>query len=186
MTDDEAVLKMLAGASFGPGSKVVLPSGRAIGGDEAQALSSLYAPAAGSQEGRVMSDDLVTWLRAQLDDDARPAQATLDEGPMHEPSSRDDEGRLVIGDRAINVWATTHIGRWSPARVLAEVAAKRAIIDGWRDPATVRRLPAGIYDGRDQDEVEAQLSIAYAVDRVVRLLALPYADRAGFREEWRP
>lgn len=41
---DEAVLRMLAGANFGPDATVVLPSGREVGGDEAQALTSFYAP----------------------------------------------------------------------------------------------------------------------------------------------
>ena len=43
-TADEAVLRMLAGAHFGPRAKLILPSGTALGGDEAQALTSFYAP----------------------------------------------------------------------------------------------------------------------------------------------
>jgi hypothetical protein len=41
---DDAILRALAGANFGPGSSVVLPSGKTIRGDEAQALSSAYLP----------------------------------------------------------------------------------------------------------------------------------------------
>lgn len=41
---DEAVLRMFGGAHFGPNAKLILPSGTALGGDEAQALTSFYAP----------------------------------------------------------------------------------------------------------------------------------------------
>jgi hypothetical protein len=44
--NDEFALQLLAGASFGPNAKVTLPSGRELGADEAQALTSFYAPAA--------------------------------------------------------------------------------------------------------------------------------------------
>lgn len=43
---DEACLRSLAGASFGPHASLVLPSGRRLSGDEAQALAAFYAPAA--------------------------------------------------------------------------------------------------------------------------------------------
>jgi hypothetical protein len=56
-----------------------------------------------------------------------------------------------------------HIARWDPARVLAEVNAKRRILD-----EAVRLMS---YDGEFQ---------------FLELLALPYADRPGYREEWRP
>jgi hypothetical protein len=40
---DDAMLRMLGGASFGPGTKVVLPSGRTLSSGEAQAFSSAFA-----------------------------------------------------------------------------------------------------------------------------------------------
>lgn len=43
---DEACLRLLAGASFGPNASLVLPSGKRLSGDEAQALAAFYAPAA--------------------------------------------------------------------------------------------------------------------------------------------
>jgi hypothetical protein len=44
-SNDEAVLRMLGGANFGPDAKLILPSGRTLDGDEAQALTSYYGPA---------------------------------------------------------------------------------------------------------------------------------------------
>jgi len=41
--DDDNVLRMLAGANFGPDSSVILPSGQRLDADEAQALTSFYA-----------------------------------------------------------------------------------------------------------------------------------------------
>lgn len=43
MSEDEVVLRMLAGANFGPDAGLTLPSGKRLEGDEAQAWTSLYA-----------------------------------------------------------------------------------------------------------------------------------------------
>lgn len=53
---------------------------------------------------------------------------------------------------------------FSPERVLREVAAKRRIMD------------AGERRGLELSEI----------NWVVRVLALPYADVDGYREEWKP
>jgi hypothetical protein len=42
-SNDEAVLRMLAGANFGPDAGLTLPSGKELGGGEAQAWTSVYA-----------------------------------------------------------------------------------------------------------------------------------------------
>ncbi|MET8827527.1 DUF6221 family protein [Streptomyces sp. NPDC004610] len=68
-------------------------------------------------------------------------------------------------DLAQNVDAAVgaHIVRHDPARVLAETDAKRRVL-AWA-------LTAPPSPSRDH---------------VLRLLALPYADRPGYREKWRP
>ena len=82
--------------------------------------------------------------------------------------------------------AAAHIARWDPARVLAEVAAKREIIkvvlwyeakiDGeWGCCHSEDSIGEGNCPGRQPNDIE-----------VLRLLALPYADRPGYRESWRP
>lgn len=48
---DDAVLRMLAGASFGPNASLTLPSGATLDADEAQALTGAYATPAGGDDG---------------------------------------------------------------------------------------------------------------------------------------
>jgi hypothetical protein len=76
-----------------------------------------------------------------------------------------------------------HIARWDPARVLAEVDAKRRILDEVVEDATGLDMSVDLdRRTRPRDEVTEP----YLGDVLVRLLALPYADRPGYREEWRP
>lgn len=42
-SNDEAVLRMLGGATFGPDASLILPSGQRLDADEAQVFTSLYA-----------------------------------------------------------------------------------------------------------------------------------------------
>lgn len=58
-----------------------------------------------------------------------------------------------------------HVARWDPSRVLAECEAKRRIITAlsWDDDPWRRTR-----------------------DHLLSLLALPYADRPGYQETWRP
>ncbi len=51
-SNDEAALRALAGANFGPDAQLILPSGRKLDGDEAQAMTSLYAPPADGEPER--------------------------------------------------------------------------------------------------------------------------------------
>lgn len=124
-----------------------------------------------------MSDDLVAWLRAQLDEDERVAKdatsgpwsavesypdAWVINGPTYNIASEGRDGDISSGD-------STHIARHDPARVLAEVAAKRRIID--------EHLPIDPCDAHDA----ALRSIPC---ETLRLLASVYAGRPGWREEW--
>ncbi len=175
-----------------------------------------------------MSDDLITWLRAALDEDeawARAASAPYryaDEGSappidgVHwrwvtgddwHPVDQDPVGQEFVADgdpvwlASHEEWPVTHhmsdgsvvahsmpatcsegvqemrtapaghIVRWDPARVLDEVAAKRRIIN-----EAERYIPE--LDHGDNGE--------WALGMVVRVLALPYAGRPGYRKEWAP
>lgn len=116
-----------------------------------------------------MSDDLVTWLRAQLDeDDADARRRDFHTGMC---SRFLDPG----GDCSCDY--SDH--------VLAEVEAKRRILDRVEKAAASAAMPVG-YDAVARLEKSLAKVTAPELDRVVRLLALPYADRPGYRDEWRP
>ena len=143
-----------------------------------------------------MTDDLVTWLRAQLDEDERLARAAFsDAGHWSANGSRfivdqpDDgewrRGTLAMDDRRVEGIGITlydegghdedqaaFIAEHDPARVLREVEAKRRIIE--EHP----------YAGAGKCET-CDLDRDWPCP-TLRLLALPYADRSGYREEWRP
>lgn len=74
----------------------------------------------------------------------------------------------------------THIVRWNPARVLAECAAKRAIIA--EHPIDMDAIEPGCRtcDSDSENDVWGNGPCA-----TLRALAQPYADRPDFREEWR-
>ena len=122
-----------------------------------------------------MTDDLVTWLRAALDEDERVARAaspspwTLDEQSGRgevwadiTAANRDAVCDTESGALGPSLDTARHLFRWQPARVLAEVEAKRRILDLYEE-----LYEPGLYEA-------------------VALLALPCADRPGYQEAWRP
>ncbi|MFD9949848.1 DUF6221 family protein [Nonomuraea sp. NPDC059023] len=135
-------------------------------------------------------DDLITFLRARLDEDeqaARDASADVwrkserpsiwvscEDGPVAQTKYFED---------------AAHIARHDPARVLREVEAKRRMLDlHARDHACVEHVRAG--------GDSAPGTMIYANDwwveypgppcLVVRLLALPYSYDADYKAEWKP
>lgn len=113
---------------------------------------------------------LTEFLTARLDEDeavARAAFSDLDEpGEAWRPSGLEDP------------WPTQerHVLRHDPARVLAEVKAKRRILE--LDDEVLRR------EVRNGDASGAGASLMLSI--VLRLLALPYADHPDYDEAWRP
>lgn len=126
-------------------------------------------------------DDLARWLSAQLNADERIARRAGD-------SFRQigETGVIVAteGDRAEECatanWTgiAEHIAAWDPARVLREIDAKRALL---------RRANGGVdYPHTHPGEDDANHLGRHHDDGLLRLLALPYADREGYRAEWAP
>jgi hypothetical protein len=102
-------------------------------------------------------DDLVTWLRAQLDDDERVARQMMAEpGGFYIEAETADVNIMTVG---------AHVYRWTPKRVLAEVDAKRRILD---------------------EIIELHEREGRYTEGFLAALALPYADRPGYLQEWRP
>lgn len=121
-------------------------------------------------------DDLVRWLGEQYDADERIARAAGEEdGPDWQY-----DGHAVVTHREGDLVAVgsqdfmepergEHIAEHDPARVLREVDAKRKVVGGLEHLA------------RDDNPFVSSIA-----DDSLRLLALPYADRPGYQESWRP
>lgn len=137
--------------------------------------------------------DLATFLKERLDDDERFARAVFN------PCFFPDSARWVAGDsnaagvRAEDGTPVTrhswpaemdHIARHDPARVLADVAAKRRVLEllelGEQELAHVRRTAPDYALVRNAEKPRNALLLA------VQALALPYADHPAYDESWRP
>ena len=92
-----------------------------------------------------------------------PWSGTVQVGP--------EEDDVCCNDSGIS----RHIVNWDPARALAEVDAKRRLLD--------LHPYAGMLSAPESCEPCAAHPGPCAT---LRLLTLPYADRPGYREEWRP
>jgi hypothetical protein len=115
-------------------------------------------------------DDLVAFISRCVDEDERVALACRDEefwGPGED----------------VPVPARRHIARHDPARVLAEVAAKREILRDYEEMFGFD-LPPGVAEGRDYGERVCDEMVRAALRRCVRALAQPLAGRRGWRSEW--
>jgi len=138
----------------------------------------------------VSTDRLVQFLNERLDEeeaDARAAFARSLSGQRRgqpEFSGRwgqlvDDIVRLEDGMRVgPTFWppAVPHVLRHDPARVLADVAAKRAII-------AEHKLLGSVYsDGILWCQTCTPRTVGPCV--TLRLLAGPFADHSDFRQEW--
>lgn len=116
--------------------------------------------------------DLVAFLRAALDDDERVAQAAArTRGTFWTPVGLQSTFDARVDD---------HIARHDPARVLREVAAKRAILD--------------LHHKQEAAEFEDRRSVASwcpvcgdaEACPTLRHLAAVYADRPGYDPAWAP
>jgi hypothetical protein len=128
-------------------------------------------------------DDLVVWLRQQLDEDERVARAAGEgDWAAWEHTGEVVAAPLGFGKICQGVWGDLgergdHIARHDPARVLRDVARDRLILDEYRKALDRRAQHPG-----DVASAGALLALL----RVMELLALPYSDRPGYREEWKP
>lgn len=124
-------------------------------------------------------DDLITWLRAAMEDDERRSRKLLADA---------QQNALIVQD-------PSYLGKFMPGwhdwpdvermctERLADIGAKRAIL--------------GMHEGRHwcspgpEDTEWRVIEAGEEVTRVypclhLRVLALPFADRPGYREDWRP
>ncbi|WP_328941506.1 DUF6221 family protein [Streptomyces sp. NBC_00250] len=143
--------------------------------------------------------DLIAFLRARLDEDwklayesgcgGRDDWAFDPEDPWNGPNGPREVVRRATGGFIAVVdpdhgkygtWNARHIARHNPARVLAEVDAKRRILD-----EVVPEM-----DGMT-DQIHSEWGVGpidpstYESLVLLRLLALPYASHPDYRDEWR-
>jgi hypothetical protein len=149
-----------------------------------------------------MTEDLTTWLRTQLDEDERIAIATA---VAHHPAAtwhlngagdiEDHQGGYVACGPygcGMDEDDSAHIIRWQPARVLAEIQAKRRILDLHPHLPVVQPIWPGLPSHEDDGPHRIGCQTCKFSDTTtwwcdtVRLLALPHAGRPGYRDEWRP
>lgn len=130
--------------------------------------------------------DLVAWLTKILDEDERWAAsgANFHNWSPRNPWQLDDA--VSVRDIAVNgIRVGTistdydeHVTRHDPASVLADIAAKRAIIDEY----VARDKDADLMLGPDCLRQREWSGLRLAV----QLMATGYAARPGYRDEWKP
>ncbi len=125
-------------------------------------------------------DDLITFLRARTEDDRQVAMvASL--APWESSGNDGLVWSARIGDPvsgSTELADAKHISLHDPARVLAEVEAKRGIIDN----AEAARDQFHHDGGRDPE-----LELAAATwELALRVLGAAYAGHPDYREDWRP
>lgn len=135
--------------------------------------------------------DILKFLAARLDDDEQAARAVIDagcRGTWDAVPVLEEEGRpaLVEGSYAFAVmdpvpeaWpAATHAARHDPARVLAEIEAKRRVVEDYERKLDSRRA--------HPDDL-ASAGALLALHGTVKLLATVYSDHPDYDPEgWAP
>lgn len=143
---------------------------------------------------------LTEFLRARLDEDeqdARTASHVLRNGAhwslddwhgREQPHSLIAQGTadqpVALGHFTADPVPTeqaAHIARHDPARVLAEVAAKRKLVAAYESAVTAYGA-AEVGTPVSERMGGSVNSLRYAL----QLSVLSYADHPGFKEEWRP
>jgi hypothetical protein len=154
--------------------------------------------------------DLATWLLDRIAEDEAVARAArLSNGQWEfvgehwpNPSLVREWGADVtpVGKSSLDWDRHAHIARHDPARVLAECAAKRRIVELHKSWPVMVETPPELTGGDDIDNMTFRLTkqIAWLTQEeyrkkfgseppttpVLRLLALPYADHDGYDPSW--
>lgn len=138
-------------------------------------------------------DELVQFLRDRLDEDeriARTASEDVDHGDRWEaelygddPEKQDAWGRLPFEEDPTPWVCVRHAARHDPARILADVEAKRRAVD---ECAYWNEKLAQAAANPNARPYPCLGEILDAVNPILRALALPYVDHPDCKPEWRP
>lgn len=122
-----------------------------------------------------MTADLAQYLRDRLDETAAKARAQRQASPAWYYDDAANEVRDQVNSGTVAFVPTEadaeHIVEHDPAHVLADVEAKRRLVEDM----------ASVVGGDWYDAGELVLA-----EYVLCLLALPYAKREDYRKEWKP
>lgn len=142
--------------------------------------------------------DPILYLRSRLDEEEKRVQEALDCQAEHEADGSDVEWEWCYYFRRRNVplavWSApyTAAGSPTPGRVLADIAAKRAILDAHTAAIAIEAESWQQY--HDWASGLASVSIPGAdeqerripgLELAVQHLLQPYRDRADFNPSWR-
>jgi hypothetical protein len=135
--------------------------------------------------------DLVTFLTARLDEDEAIAKAATESAPAPWVPGGEDYGAPMVADATGDpliydegtptVQESAHIARHDPARVLRDVAAKRATLKRHR-LYPVQPPICGTCCGGGGDEVS---SVPWPCPDVCAV-ATVYSDHPGYDPAWAP
>ena len=134
--------------------------------------------------------DLAAWLLAQIEEDERLANVAgryVMEWKATEFEVGGGSYASVCESSDYGSDPLEHIARHDPARVLAECAAKRAIVARHSDGGCPVGWTKDVYGGVDHACLECGTFDEYGVAwpcPTLRILAQPYCDREGWRDEW--
>jgi hypothetical protein len=121
-------------------------------------------------------DDLMAWLRERLVEDADvDADMIRQVAQLRDYAAENGLPRAAV-----------FLDQFGPARMQREVEAKLLLFVLASVLMTPIPTPEGYPERARKLKVEVELAEEQAADKVMRLLALPCADRPGYREEWRP
>jgi hypothetical protein len=123
-----------------------------------------------------VSPALIPFLRARLNEDAKIARSVTDQQTVESLDaalSIAQPDATPAGVRAI----ATHVVRWDPARVLAEVAAKRRIIE-----LCGGAIEAGEIDPNTTWNDDA--AGAVVGEQVLRIMTQAYVGHPGYDPAW--
>lgn len=129
--------------------------------------------------------DLARFLSDRWDEEEQAARAAQAE-PF--PDASFERGTyLAYGLEHVGIGLAyqAHVLVWDPARVLAEIAAKRAILDRYQHVSTGFKLVTFQSVPGAISEHDLRATNVAALRLACLLLAAPYADHPAFRPEWR-
>jgi hypothetical protein len=139
-----------------------------------------------------VTDPLVAWLRACFDEDERIALACIDEVGSHRRDDEFDDGSGTADYDAFPSYPWGSSGRelafmagpGQPASVLADVAAKRALIDViFRYESKIDNEWGCCHSAADIEAGACPVSLPREIEALL-ILARAYAGRPGWRAEW--